>query len=676
MKTSHIFLFLAAIVLLGISCERSSKQTISKNTLEKLFEKGENTSLDDTIRAKYLDSVYVQLGDNRNDSLTRLLYRRTALAYYTMSRYDKSIKINKKVFKLAAAADDSLTMAKSVYLLGMSYYERSNIDSAFTAYQTAEKIYTALDSPDLGGVVLYKAYVYYDIGEYEMCESEAFKALRLLQKQNLNTEIYNCYNLIATALDGQDNSVEAMKYFKFALDQLSTFKQEGYTDDVIDVYTATCYNNMGLVYEKMGLLNDAVKIYDKALSYSNIRSSNPNFYAKLLNNLGHAKFKQGDRSDSPLMFFKSLRIRDSLNNIAGKVASRINIGEYYAATGDTSKSIEYLKLAYRDATRIKSSTDMLTSLKKLADIDRINSGTYSDKYIHITDSLKKIAKLNHNKFARIEYETDRLRDEKDELARKNSFIIGVSVIVLLFVAAIFIIYYLNSRNKELLHIQEQQKANEEIYQLMFEQQGKIDSARSEEKNRIAMELHDGILNNIYAVRLNLEFSNRKTDEKAIETRKGFIKELQNVEAEIRAVSHDLSRSIAFNQDKNFENILGFMITSQKNKFDTVFQADLDSEINWQDMPNTHKVNIYRIIQEALQNVNKYSEARHANVSIKKEEDNMVITVTDDGVGFDTNATAEGIGLKNLKKRSEALDGKIEIESRIGFGSTIKVEFAL
>jgi signal transduction histidine kinase len=676
LKTFHILALVIVAMLLAFSCDRSPVKKSTKGAIEKYLEKGSDLNLSELTREKNIDSAFSNLADANNDSITRVLYNKTGLYYYQIRKYKKALSVIKKSHRLASEVKDSLSMARALHIAGISYYEQSDKDSAFTAYQNAEKIFQALDSPDLGAVILYKAYIYYDIGEYEMCESEAFKALKKLQNQNLNTEVFNCYNLIATALDGQDNSEEAIKYFELALNKLEKFKDESYTEVEVEQLKSSCYNNIGLVYEKMGKLDDAIAIYNKALNYSSIKSSSPNLYAKLINNLGHAKFKKNDYSGLPTIFFKSLKIRDSLDNIAGEVASRINIGEYYIATGDTLKGIEYLKLAYRDASIIKSSTDMLSSLRKLADADRENSSFYNQRYFHITDSIKDVTKRNHNKFARIEYETQQLEDEKAALDRKNNFIIGLSVIVLLFIAAIFIIYYLNSRNKELLHIQEQQKANEEIYQLMFEQQGKIDNAKAEEKNRIAMELHDGILNNIYAVRLNLEFSNRKTDETAIENRKGFIKELQNVESEIRAVSHDLSRNVAFNQDKNFESILGFMITSQKNKFDTNFEADIDSDIDWEAMPNTHKVNVYRIIQEALQNVNKYSQALNVTVQVKKEDDGLLVAIIDDGVGFDTHIASEGIGLKNLKKRSESLNGKIEIESSIGKGTAIKVHFSL
>jgi signal transduction histidine kinase len=375
----------------------------------------------------------------------------------------------------------------------------------------------------------------------------------------------------------------------------------------------------------------------------------------------------------PEMFYQSLAIRDSLKNISGIVASNKHLGEYFLYKKDTSAAVSYLKQAYEQADEIDSHYDILTSLKMLSEIDKPNRVFYQNKYIRVNDSLQFVAKKNRDYFARIEYETAKLQTEKEELIKRNSFIIGVSAVILLFVAAIFIIYYLNSRNKKLLLIQEQQKANEEIYQLMFEQQSKIEKVREEEKSRIAMELHDGILNNIYAVRLNLEFINKKSDEESIVKRKEYIKELQNVEMEIRGVSHDLSKNVVF-KDKSFKDLLESMIISQKNNFNTVFEADIDQAIDWENMPNTQKVNIYRIVQEGLQNINKYSNANHARVEITKDGKNLNIAIVDNGVGFDPDKTKGGIGIKNLKKRAASLNGQISISSKAGKGARIEVVF--
>lgn len=683
MKTSQLLLLFAGFLFLMISCEKASKNQVpSKSEIEKLLDKGEAAYADPVLSENYLDSAYTQLLDAKNDSLTRYFFRRVTVDYYNINLYDKSLKASRKVYKLASKEKDSVSMAKGLQFSGVSFYGKINSDdasggsvnndSAFYYYRQAEKLYNKLDdTKGLGEVVLYKAYIYYNIGEYVLCETEAVRALRLLLNENRPTDIYNCYNLIATSLDGQDNNEEAIHYFQLALDKLNDYKQEGYTDSQIVLYKASCYNNMGGVYVKMGQHKRALAIYEQALAFKEVKNV-PYLYAKLLNNLAYAKLKSGDNSNLPNLFYQSLKIRDSLGNKSGIIASNVVLGEYYLSAKDTLKSIQYLKTAYAQAKVIKSHFDILNSLKILSEIDKKNNGFYKDRYIKVNDSLQEIAKSTRNKFARIEYETDKLQGEKEALVKKNSFIIGVSLIVLLFIAAIFVIYYLNSRNKELLLIQEQQKANEEIYELMFEQQGKIEEAKTEEKSRIAMELHDGILNNIYAVRLNLEFMNKKADEESVAKRKEYIKELQSIEAEIRGVSHDLSRNALFNQEQSFENMLEFMITSQKNTFETEFSATIDPSIDWENMSNICKVNIYRIIQEALQNINKYSHAKEANVEVSLQKEKMLITITDNGVGFDTEIAKEGIGLKNLKKRTDSLKGELNISSEPGKGTVIEV----
>ncbi|PHK16241.1 hypothetical protein VF12_40195, partial [Nostoc linckia z15] len=607
-------------------------------------------------------------------TLTRYFYRKTASTYYNLGKFDKSLIVGKKILNLAKEARDTATMARAYYYCADSFYEKAENDSAFFYYTQAEKMYGKTeDLGTLGEVVLYKAYIYYNIGLYDLCENEAIKAIRLLQARDKKTHVFNCLNLIATALDGQDRNEEALDYFRQALDQLKDFKKEGYTDDDIALYRASCYNNMGLVLVKMKKHNEAINLYNQALEFDVVRQS-PGFYAKLINNLAYAEFQAGNRARLPELFYESLKIRKELNNKSGIVTSKTHLAEYFASVKDTAKAIRYLKEAYSMSREINSHSDLRQTLRMLSVIDEKNSNFYNKKYFVTDDSLNRISKANKDYFARVEYETDKLQTEKEALVRKNSFIIGVSAVILLFIAAIFIIYYLNTKNKELLLLQDQQKANEELYQLMFEQQTKVDRARNEEKNRIAMELHDGILNNIYAVRLNLEFINKKADEDSILKRREYIKELQNVESEIRGVSHDLSRSAIFREEKSFANLLEFLVDSQKNNFNTLFEIYVDPNIHWEEISNIVKINLYRMIQEGLQNINKYSEATEASIEIARRENMIQLLIKDNGKGFDTEAARGGIGLKNLSERAASLNGTIAIKSTPGSGTVLEIDF--
>lgn len=670
-------LLLIGLLLFATSCKKATVQNGSSDShLDSMVMLSRRDDIDREKRVAYADTLFNAVSDNRNDSLTRYYMREAVVSYYNLDEYDKSIHASKKVYDFGKRANDTLSMAKGLHFTGVSYYGKANNDSALYYYKDAEDLYVKFkgaEARSVGETILYKAYVYYDAGLFAMCESEAFKAQKYLRIDNKATDLYNCYNLIASSLDGQDDNDEAIKYYEMAFDVIDDFEKEGFSGGQIALNKASCFNNMGGVYVKMGQNKKAIEIYNQALSMPGVKEQS-GLYAKLLNNLATAKYKSGDNSQLPELFYESLAIREELEKEAGIIASNVSLGEYFLYKKDTVKAISYLTTAYAKAKANKSNSDILSSLKLLTAIDKVNNDYYMRRYIKVNDSLQKIAQNTRDKFARIEFDTARITDEKEALAKKNSFIIGVSIVVVLFIAAIFIIYYLNSKNKELLLVQEQQKANEEIYELMFEQQGKIESARTEEKSRIAMELHDGILNNIYAVRLNLEFINKKADEESVLMRKGYIKELQSIESEIRGVSHDLSRNALFNQEQSFESMLGFMITSQKNTFDTEFEADIDPSIDWELMSNICKVNVYRIIQEALQNINKYSGASHAKVTVSHKDNNVIVTVADNGVGFVPEKAKGGIGLRNLKKRADALQGILQIKSQPGKGAVVEFSF--
>lgn len=663
-------------MFLAISCkDKIQKDASSANDVLRLINIAhEKSDQRDSVK-KYLDSAYKQLPERVNDTLTRYLYANTAMNYYQYNFFDNAIKSNAKLIKLSSDVKDTLNLARASYIMGVSFYGKAKNDSAFYYYDQAEKFYQTLNHKSRQGeIILYKAYIYYSVGEYLLSETEAIRAQRILEKQDgSGVHVYNCYNLIATSLEGQNNYEEAIKYYELAYEYIEQLKKEGLTDAEAERYKASCYNNMGQVYANMGQHTKAIELYDEALKLEGLKEQDPSLYAKLLNIKATSKLKKRDLAGLPGLFYTSLKIRDSIKNKSGVVASNIDLAEYFVYKRDTARAINYLKRAYYGAKEIKSHSDILESLKMLWVLDKENAPAYSKRWLSVNDSLQLISKKNKDKFARIEYETDKLEWEKDELLKKNSLIIGIFAAILLLGVSIFVIYYLNARNKKLLLIQEQQKANEEIYELMFEQQTKIDKAREEEKGRIAMELHDGILNNIYAVRLNLEFINKKSDDQSIAQRKDYIKQLQNVETEIRGVSHDLNRNVLFHE-KSFKDLLESTILTQKNKFNTSFEADIDPTIDWDEMTNIQKINLYRIIQESLQNINKYSQAKNAVVVITKEKEGVKAVITDDGVGFDPEKGKGGIGIKNFRKRAAAINGKINIVSALGEGAKIELVF--
>jgi signal transduction histidine kinase len=90
------------------------------------------------------------------------------------------------------------------------------------------------------------------------------------------------------------------------------------------------------------------------------------------------------------------------------------------------------------------------------------------------------------------------------------------------------------------------------------------------------------------------------------------------------------------------------------------------------MSNSNKINLFRIIQESLQNINKYANATSIKIEFKKEIDNLLLVIADDGIGFNVSKGKKGIGIQNMISRIKECNGTFEIKSKKGEGTTINV----
>jgi signal transduction histidine kinase len=87
--------------------------------------------------------------------------------------------------------------------------------------------------------------------------------------------------------------------------------------------------------------------------------------------------------------------------------------------------------------------------------------------------------------------------------------------------------------------------------------------------------------------------------------------------------------------------------------------------------------LYRIVQESLTNVVKHAAARSVSIVLARKKDTVAIVIEDDGQGFDPEHTREGgFGLEGMRERAGLLEGKLQIESRVGAGTTIVAEVPL
>ncbi|WP_281321887.1 tetratricopeptide repeat-containing sensor histidine kinase [Flavobacterium aestivum] len=662
------------LLLLFFSCQKNNSDAhINDNTV--LFNKTYLESLEKNKKEKYLDSVGDLLKTKENDSVTRNLYLKVATEYYYINNLEKSLSSSLKALQLSKEANDSLRISKALFYVG-DCYQNSKRDSAYFYYLQAEKLYFKIhDYDNMGRMLFNKAYVLFYDGNYVECEVEISKALKYLKISKNYLLMYSCNTLMGNCLEKLVNYDEALRYHKLALLDLEKIKSNDKEKDEISNYAACTVINICNLYDLKEEYSKSIEQLKKLLT-EELKRRSPILYAKALGNLAYSKMKSGDYKDVDSMFFNSLKIVDSLGDDSDVLYKKIHIGEYFLTQKDTVRSIEILKEANRLAVKIKNSNEILASLKLLSELDKTDRLFYANEYIKVSDSINLVQKNAHNKYARIEYETSRIEDENKILTKENFYILITSFGLIIILVLLIGFRYLKYRNKELQFIKKQQIANEEIYMLLTEQQKKIDTAKDNEKARMAKELHDGVMNKIYGVRMNLGVFNSSVDEETIEKRKIYITELQSIENELRTISHDLSRS-SFFDGNDFNVLLIGLVENQKEFTKTQFQYINDGMFEWESVENIYKINLYRIIQEAILNINKYANASKCEVKIQRIDNNILkMSITDDGQGFDMASKKGGIGLSNMRERASSLKGQFNIESKIGEGTKIEVVFDL
>jgi signal transduction histidine kinase len=670
LKNAYYILILLLIVIFGCTKKNAGNQTTisSEDSLSNYMTKANDFSSTIQKRQDYIQKAFSVIINQPNDSLQRANLFRVANRYYNLNNWKEYREIALIVLEKSENSKDTVSQAKSYSYLGDYYGSQGVSDSAFLYYFKSEKLYLNLkEKHNAARTRLNIALLQFNESDFLGSEISVFKALRVIKEAKTNDLEYESYNLLGSVYNELGEYSKAIDYHTKALNSINTNLMP-----VEFQSKPTSLNNLGFVYQNLNQHKKAIPYFQQGLQQKKeLNLYKISLYAMLLDNLGYSRYKIKDNNGLPELFYDSLRLRDSLQLTTGIITTKIHLSEYFASRNDTLKALQYSNEALETAKNSKNARNVLLPLKQLAIIEPKKAAIYNKEYIHLNDSLQKADRNIADKFSRIEYETDEIKQENTDLTTQNRNLVYIFGVILILGMFLYIIKAQKAKNRELLYKQEQQKVNEEIYNLMISQQGNVETIRIKEKKRVAQELHDGVLGRMFGVRMNLDSLNKINDESASYQRNSYLTELKNIEQDIREISHDLNREKS-ELINNFVAIVDNLFEDQKKTFKSKLISNIDSNIKWESMSNANKINLYRIIQESLQNSNKYANASAIKVEFKKELDNLLLQISDDGIGFNVNKAKKGIGLQNMLSRINECNGTFEIKSKKGEGTVIRV----
>ena len=226
-------------------------------------------------------------------------------------------------------------------------------------------------------------------------------------------------------------------------------------------------------------------------------------------------------------------------------------------------------------------------------------------------------------------------------------------------------------NQELQTESEERRRTEDERERLLRQ---IITTQEDERRRIALDLHDQLGQQLTALRLKLESlrtmcaDDERLCEKVVETQEIA----KQVDADVGFLAWEL-RPTALN-DLGLKNALDNYVKQWSNHYD--IRAEFHAGDFKKRLADESETNLYRIAQEALNNISKHAEASFVSVLLEQPDDHAVLIIEDDGKGFETGGEAEklqrGLGLIGMRERAALIGGSLEIESSSAVGTTIYV----
>ena len=217
-------------------------------------------------------------------------------------------------------------------------------------------------------------------------------------------------------------------------------------------------------------------------------------------------------------------------------------------------------------------------------------------------------------------------------------------------------------------------AMENINLLLQQQDQSQRLAVADERDRIGRDLHDGVIQSMYAVGLTLEdIASRAGEEpEKVQPRiEGVVNDLNQAIRDIRRYIMDLRPTEL--QGRRLDEAVASLVGYLEDRTGVSVTVDLDIDPSL--LPERYFVNIWHILQESFSNIEKYAHAKQVSVSLAVRDGDICLTITDDGVGFDleTAELGRGYGLPNIKDRAERLGGVLYIDSSPGNGAKLDIK---
>jgi len=591
------------------------------------------------------------------------------------SNIDSALFYARKSLNVSKALNNKKAIASSYNSLANCFDGLGALDSAQVYHQKSLNIKLeighyigAADSYNNLGIV-------YDLkGDFALSLENYFKALKIYEGEDVTFDkVPMVLGNIGIVYKKQKEYDKVLEYYQKAL--------KVYEENNYDFGIVVTKGNIGSVF-----IN--TKDFENAITYS---KEAKDLYKKLgyqryvpymLNNMAIAKDSLKRYQEAQNDFKTAIRLFKDDQNLYELTYAQIGLATSYV------KEKKYIEASYVANSALANIQEKsykefeVDAYKLLAEINS-KTGNYKDAYNYFQKyAVGKDSLFEDNKTKTIfeletKYQTEKkekeilsqradLAEKELNLSKKNIQILGLGVLA----SVVFILGYF-LYNKQKLKNKQLQKENELKEALIkIETQNKL----QEQRLRISRDLHDNIgaqLTFIISSIDNLKYGFKITNDKLTNKLLGISEFTKETIYELRDTIWAMNKNEITQEDlqTRISNFIDKANVSSKG-ITFKFNNNINEELNF---TSVEGMNIYRIIQESLNNAIKYAQATEIDVEFSKDNNALKISISDNGIGFNMDKEEFGNGINNMKKRAEEMNASLKIQSQKNIGTTIILE---
>lgn len=582
---------------------------------------------------KYADSIKKLTVNEGSDfkSLGLISYGN----YYNAINNDSlSFKNYNEALNLVKQTKNDSLLTSAYCGLGNYYKHTGNYPKSMEHFLIALKFSEKRkDTMDMAAVYANLGQLYLQKDDQKQAKHNLYLAKKLLEKKKHRPAYLITIHTLANLNGMNGNFAEALKLDEEGLKICEKIK----SNDL----KATFLDNKANCFMFSNQLDSAKYYFNECLKLDLIGKNEKQISDSYANLAQLAIFYKND-VDVKINTEKSIAIAQNVNYHPGIAKNYNLLIDYYKTKGDYKNAYEYSK--------------KYQSVYKSLINDRKEIAAAEFKTIYETDKKEKELLISKTKIAQSEL----------QIKKKNAQF----QILFLFSLALLAIGYLIYRQQKLKNKQQEQEFQLKSAIKEIETQNKL----HEQRLSISRDLHDNIgaqLTFVISSVDNLKFGNQISDSK-------IVTQLTKISDFTKSTIIELRDTIwAMNSNEfSFEDlrsrIFNFIEKAKIAKENIQFEFNIDEKLTAKKLSSLIGINIYRTIQEALNNAIKYSDGSKISVDVKGFQDKIQIQVQDNGKGFDVENTNFGNGLINMKKRIEEINGEFKVNCIAEKGTTITI----